>query len=767
MKRIEVGDQWTFDDDSIFNIQYTNTVDVTGAELTIDTLEVRVVSPVGGTQLLSYDGFNLEASGGEILCSSDESGDPAISDATYATPVLYYKDNVLIGKYFVSSITREQRDIYVIHAISTIGLMSRRWCEPKLFAHVSLASALTHIIGASGSQYTYSISSELSDLCIDGFIPRSTQRVALHQLMFAYDVHITKDANCNMVFGAGHTDSVGVIPANRTYLNGTVNYESPISKVVVVGYGIADGVPDYQTGAQVVYETSELEPSTQRTIYFDHPVYVDDYYATGSLEIVSISAESAVVSGAGTLLAYYCVINAFAVTKVIDASSDNELRIENNTLITHCNIDNVADRLLAYASRKKTVEGDIVLDDEKVGETYTITDAFEDTSDAFLSKVSVNVSAIDKATCKFISGYTGYADRSKIYSNCDFISYEDGATGTWQIPQSVFQKEHPYIKAVIVGGGTGGQNSTRSYNGRGATRIDAQKDWQPAGIGGRGGLGGKGGAGGKILEVTIDCTGISSLNWSLGSGGNGGDPIYETRFDDGDEGTPTTFGSYSSDDGDLIPTGYIVYNHVTADNKSWYALGSAGVDGVDGFAGGSGGSSTTDNTQNFGENAEDYNAIGYDPDPSEVIFGFSPPYYGKGGNGEIYIKSSTVKFYAGGGGGGGGGGSRYLDPKRRPHGTNGKDAEYISDTSIIVGGTGGHGTLGKPQYSRTEHGYWGRGGNGGNGGGGGGGGGCAMTTSSATNYPARGGQLGTGANTGALFAVAGQGGDYGCIYIFY
>ena len=333
----------------------------------------------------------------------------------------------------------------------------------------------------------------------------------------------------------------------------------------------------------------------------------------------------------------------------------------------------------------------------------------------------------------------------------------------------MFEKEQPLIKVAIVGGGTGGQNSTRSYDGRSANRINAQKDWQPAGMGGHGGLGGKGGHGGKINEVTIDCTGLSSFSWSLGSGGRGGNPIYETRFDDGEEGTATTFGSYSSDDGDYIPTGYVVYDDVTAGGDSWKALGSSGVDGVDGFAGGAGGNAGNDNTENYGENAEDYNTIGWTPDPSEAIFGYPTPYYGKGGHGYIEIRSSTVRYYAGGGGGGGGGGTRYLDPKRRPHGTDGEDAELVSDIPAIIGGNGGHGTLGSPLYSRTSHGYWGRGGNGGNGAGGGGGGGCAMTTSSATNYPARGGLLGLGGNSngGLQYAQDGCGGDYGCIYIFY
>lgn len=750
MKRIEVGDQWTFDDDSIFDIQYTNTVDVTGAELTIDTLEVRIVSQVGGTELLSFDGFNLEASGGEILYGAGSGGGADISNANYATPVRYYKDNVLTGKYFVSSITREQRDIYVIHAISTIGLMSRRWCAPKLFNHVSLSSALQHIIGASGTQYTYTISSELSDLCIDGFIPRSTQREALHQLLFAYDVHITKDANCNMVFGAGHADSIGVIPANRTYLNGTVNYESPISKVVVVGYGIADGVPDYQSGAQVVYETSELEPSTQRTIYFDRPVYVDDYYATGSLEIVSISAESAVVTGAGTLTAYYCVTNAFAVTKVIDASSDNELRIENNTLITHCNIDNVADRLLAYASRKKTVDGDIVLENEKVGETYTITDAFEDTSDAFLSKVSVNVSAIDKATCKFISGYTGYADRSKIYSKSDFIYYDGSTSGTWQIPQSVFDKEQPLIKAVIVGGGTGGQTSTRSFYGNNASYV-SRTNSGIAGRGGQGGLGGKGGAGGKILEVTIDCTGISSLNWSLGSGGVGGDEtVNQDVQTNGTDGTATSFGSYTSADGSHIPTGYIVYGDTGVSGTSCYALGSSGADGVDGYDGGDGGSPNTDVGKAVGANAEDYDGN----------FRYVQTIYRFGGQGGKGIIDSTSNYYGGGGGGGGGCGTRYLDPTKRLHGQDGEDAFMGTGSSLWVGG--GHGGQGEKglYYNRNTHGYWGRGGRGADGSGGGGGGGGATNDTSSN--------LSVGGDGGAGWsAKAGEGGDYGCIYIFY
>ena len=747
MKRIEVGDTWSFEDDTIFSVQYTNTVDVTGAELTIDTLEAKVISPLDGVGLLSSDGFNLEASGGEVLYGAGGGGGSALSDAEYATPVLYYSDNVLTGKYFVQSITREQRDIYMVHAISQIGLMSRRWCEPKLFKHISLSSALEHIIGTSGSQYTYSIAPELSDLCIEGFLPRSTQRDALHQLLFAYDIHITRDASCNMVFGAGHADSVGVIPANRTYLSGSVNYESPISKVVVVGYGIADGIPNYKGGAQVVYETNELETSAQRTIYFEKPIYTQNIYATDSLDVISISPESAVVSGSGTITAYYCVENVFETSVSTGASTDNILRIEGNKLITHCNIDNVADRLLAYTSAKKTVEGDIVLDGEKVGETYTITDAFEDSSDAFLTRVSVNVSSFDKATCKFIAGYTGYADRSKIYSHSDFISHYNSDSGTWTIPQSVFQKEHPYIKAVIIGGGTGGQTCTFGYAGCGNLYEGA------GGKGGKGGLGGKGGVGGKILEKTIDCTGLTSLSWSLGSGGLGGDKtVDETVQVDGADGTATSFGGYSSDDGERIPTGYVVYaGSQSGSFGEWFALGSFGVDGLNGYDGGAGGSASTDIEEGVGDNAEDYN-------------GFAPTgttYLGKGGSGFYTVVSSTVAF-SGGGGGGGGAGSYVLDPRLRTHGWNGGDGSLGTSGSMqyIRGGRGGNGEYGT-QYSKQTHSYWGRGGNGAHGGGGGGGSG-GVHSSDITRIPEASVSGGNKTN-----ASDGEGGDYGCIYIFY
>ena len=241
------------------------------------------------------------------------------------------------------------------------------------------------------------------------------------------------------------------------------------------------------------------------------------------------------------------------------------------------------------------------------------------------------------------------------------------------------------------------------------------------------------------------------MNWSLGSGGVGGDEtINQDVQTDGTDGTATSFGSYTSADGSHIPTGYIVYGGTDVSGTSCYALGSSGADGVDGYDGGDGGSPNTDVGKAVGANAEDYDGN----------FRYVQTIYRFGGQGGKGIIDSTSNYYGGGGGGGGGCGTRYLDPTKRLHGQDGEDAFMGTGSSLWVGG--GHGGQGEKglYYNRNNHGHWGRGGRGADGAGGGGGGGGA--TNDTSNNLSVGGDGGAGWS-----AKAGEGGDYGCIYIFY
>lgn len=88
----------SFNPNNIEDIVCNNAVDLIGNELSCDTLEVGV----------AFD---------------DEDG--VLRNTAYGTPIYYYSNDFLVGKYYVSKIERKGLKRYLIHATSLIGLIAK------------------------------------------------------------------------------------------------------------------------------------------------------------------------------------------------------------------------------------------------------------------------------------------------------------------------------------------------------------------------------------------------------------------------------------------------------------------------------------------------------------------------------------------------------------------------------------------------------------------------------------------------------------------
>lgn len=253
------------------------------------------------------------------------------------------------------------------------------------------------------------------------------------------------------------------------------------------------------------------------------------------------------------------------------------------------------------------------------------------------------------------------------------------------------------IKAVIIGGGSGGQAGepgTAGQNGVGAilvsqvytSQVDAGGSKSTGGAGGRGGVAG---SPGKVNIVNIDTSAVSQLNITVGKGGTGG--IATSNAEPGANGTEGTASSitvggttYSSNDGTVLPTGYF-------DEQSLQTYASQGRDGYNGGDGGASGWATlyADSFGSAGGNVATYNGGAYSE--HSVTSG---RYYYSGST--VYYNAIIGHLSAGGGG-----------------------AAYGADGGAAADKVAGTGANAIPFETPIAYGSGGHGGNGGGGGGGG------------------------------------------------
>ena len=523
----------------------------------------------------------------------------------------------------------------------------------------------------------------------------------------AYGVNIVRSDNGGMLFTFLANSTPQEIPASRIYHGGKVTYNDPASRVEVVehAYHYLSSVEE-----ETLFDNTSSDAVSNALITFDKPVYTDSLRASsGTLTISSKGVNYAVVSGMGVLVGKPYV----HTTKVVsadnpDAAKEKVVRVEDATLVTLTNSENVLLRVAEYYFNATTVENSIVVDTEKCGRRYAMLNAFYEYTSGFMAKMSTSVSSVKKATCEFIANYIPRGQGSS-YTNVLILP---DASGIWKVPQEVKDKAKPNIRVVLIGGGETGKAGGSGGSGETASTYAGGK-------GGAGGIGGAGGKGGKIYSITLDCTDVESFTF-------------------GRSGLNTFFkgGGYelNSANGVSSDTGFLeVFSGAV------YAL--PGRAGQNGGAGGKGGYYPHNGTGNYPEAGESvtHNGTKYAGGAAGTRTMFTGAQVGLTAYMEIYV------------GAGGGSGAAV--------GSNGKKGSGAFGSANATGAAGVSGAKGDAATA-----IYGNGGNGGHGGSGGGGGGIvewwnAEYSSLISKDQYSGGAGGAGG--------AGSAGYQGCVIIYY
>ena len=673
--KVVIGDEdapiLTFYNDSIKNVTEETAVSLIGDELFID----QFVPVVSYNLLIQYiltpadqENYNgLISADGYVLCSRYNYD---IRNIPYGTPVRFYVDGKINGLFYCNTVDRQGKNLFKINCMSAIGLMNRQRSKGGIYTGQRFDAVAAEIMG---DEYTYDIEPDVAELQVFGWLPYSTRRRNLHQLLAAYGVTITRSDTGGMLFTFLKAIDSQKIPSSRVFNGGSVVYGEPASRVEVLEHGY-----HYlsTTEYEVLYDT-QAETVENVLVTFDKPIYAPSLMVEegGDLTISSSGTNFAVISGTGILKGKPYVHTVKRLTADNgDALTEKIVTVEEATLVTVANSESVLARLSAYYFHATTVQNSIIVDGETTGKRYSFENAFHEPTNAFLAKKSTMVSSFLRAECEWIQDYMPVAEGTA-FNKRAILELTD-TEQRWDIPDSVYEKDVPQIRCVLIGRGSDGASGEDGETGGYGNDSEG-------GPGGAGGKGGKGGAGGKVYSVTIDCKNLAFIRYKNIDGNT---VLYAA--DD----------MYSSANGNASRSGF-----VEVFSGAVYAL--PGNDGVDGAAGGKGGCNP---------------AVGASPQKatngSDLEYDGTTYKGGKGGKMQAvrarnystkYHENMTWRF-----GGNGGGGAAA--------GANGHDATDLTggneDFEWPTGGAGADATETQPTVE-----LYGSGGNGGSGGGGGGG----------------------------------------------
>lgn len=607
------------------------------------------------------------------------------------------------------------------------------------FADWSVLSGNVSVIQKRPQEYQKEIANHanydaVSEVKVYGWIPICTKREALHQLLFSTGVTLIKDSNGNYLFtGLSNTESE--ISDAFIYEGGSVEKFEKVNALEITEHSFIYS----ETAEQEVLFENDTVPITDAVIaqYSTAPVYtgspptVDD-----SITLLDYNCNACVISGKGQVKQIPYFHSESVVTRVVGDYPDGKtVAVENCGLITMQNSEAILDRVEEYYRDSASVKFDIVSSGERCGARYTYKNPFKELSSGILCKATHQYSAIDKVSCEFIEGFRplppggGYQDYVVLTGS-----------GTWTVPEEIFEKPNPRIRLVLIGGGSGGGSGLKGPDGI-VTPVNEGSTYQ------LGGLGGNAGDGGKVLDVTLRNP-PQSISYSCGSGGAGA-PICEstTTPNEGTEGTATTIAAdgliYTSEDGRTFETGYINILNGNVYARPWETLNwnqnPIGIPGISGFL-------TYGQGSNGGYTVKVPIINAYTTPPGGQAVDIYNQTHNPGSNGSNATQSGSTVAFGGGGGGGACGGTA-------GNGTNARVSGGVAYAGN--GGKGADATAIPPKATSYDAEYYGYGGHGGYGGGAGGNSGAVATN----------GQTGTG-GAGGYGGAGGTGGD-GCVVIYY
>lgn len=553
---------WAFsetDYKDLKSLSFVSDADVSGTQLAIDTLTPSVFYPYNETSgeiIGGVDFYGVLSSDGYFMGTNKEFFD--IRALPYGTPIRYYRDGALYSRMYLKSVDRVSTTCYRINAISAIGLLAEQKHPGGIYRGTTFYALAKEIIGTlwDGLKINFD-SDELKTAKVYGYLPYQSRRDALHMLLSALGIVIRKGKGWDMYFCYPEVEKATQIGERKVYTGGTVDYSSPVTAVNITEHSYFALSTDEEV---TVYDNTDGSETANNTlvVFTDAPLH--DLSTSGNLRIVESHVNYAVISGTGALSGKKYTHSTRVLTKHVDGSGDlteKVASVENNTLVNVLNSENVAARVLAYYSSKRTVSLSFVNSGEKCGDMITGIDAYGDEISGFIVNLNGTVSNIIKTTGKVITDYVP-AGNGNNYTKSITLT----GTGTWTIPAEVFAKDNPIIQVILIGGGSGGASGEAGGEGTGGgTTVFGAPTQAP----GAGGAGGAPGQGGKIFSTTIHVTGLTSFSYHGGARGSSDS-----------EGGDTTFGEYSSATGARSETG--ITNTMTGEivGKPGAAHGIAG-----------------------------------------------------------------------------------------------------------------------------------------------------------------------------------------------
>lgn len=308
-------------------------------------------------------------------------GESNLSNYIYGTPVDYYRDSVLVGKFYLQSVTQVAANMWEYECISAIGLLDNTYHYGGIYKGEFAGDIIDDVIG---SRINYSVRQIFYRIKLYGWLPVGTRRENLQQILFACGGCVKKDESGNPYITVLENTTPTTIPKNRVS-DGRITFDKKATRVNITehSYSKLDTVAEETISEGELSGQSFITPKGNEVrnaalLAFDKPYHSITVDGTEILNnevgvnyVVVQAAANALIKGKPYVHAENII---YKDNEDVPATNgENVITVTDATLVSLANSSSVGARTMAYHGYANTVEQGIYLNDEKTGKTVQFT----------------------------------------------------------------------------------------------------------------------------------------------------------------------------------------------------------------------------------------------------------------------------------------------------------------------------------------------------------------------------------------------------------
>lgn len=273
-----------------------------------------------------------------------------------------------MGTFYLDEWENDTENTVKLTGIDLVGIIDKTTFKGGIYSSETVANIIDEIMDSADAEYD--LDSSYSAVTLSGWVPICTHREALQQVAFAIGA-IVDCSRGNKIYIYPISDTtVSNIPSSRKFLGQKVTLKPIVTGVEVTAHNYTEDT----TSEEIFNDT--LTTGTHE-IQFDEPYH--DLSITGAT-ISESGANYAIlsVSSGGTVILngqkYIDSTKIFSVymSGLPANEKTNVLKVKDATLVSNSNGQTTAQRIYDYYQKRYKYEGQIILDSEEVGSTYTI-----------------------------------------------------------------------------------------------------------------------------------------------------------------------------------------------------------------------------------------------------------------------------------------------------------------------------------------------------------------------------------------------------------